>query len=132
SHVISSLLRDASMHGAEVASVGVSALAPAMVPIDADGKPLRPSILYGIDTRASAEIDWFNAELGWDAAGTPPSQRIQAQSLAPKIVWFREHEPERWGRTHKILGPTGYIVHRLTGASTIDSIDAEALSPFYD
>src|SRR5262249_14277096 len=105
---------------------------PAMVPIDADGKPLRPGILYGIDTRASAEIDWFNTELGWDAPGTPPAQRMQAQSLGPKIIWFREHEPERWKRTHKILGPTGYIVYRLTGAFTIDSVDAEALAPFYD
>jgi xylulokinase len=132
SQVISSLLRDTSVQATAVAAVGVSALAPAMVPIDADGKPLRPGILYGIDTRASAETDWLNAELGWDAPGTPPAQRMQAQSLAPKIMWFRAHEPERWERTHKILGPTGFVVYRLTGACTIDSVDAEALAPFYD
>jgi xylulokinase len=132
SQVIPRLLNEASAQPGQVASVGVSGLAPAMVPIDADGRPLRPGILYGIDARATAEIDWFNSELGWDLPGTPPARRMQAQSLAPKIVWFRDHEPERWKRTHQILGPTGYIVYRLTGARVIDSADAEALVPFYD
>jgi xylulokinase len=132
SEVFVRLLQAADVHPRQVAAVGVSALAPAMVPIDGNGRPLRPGILYGIDTRASTEIDWFNAQLGLDGPSTPPAQRMQAQSLAPKIVWFREHEPERWERTQKILGPTGYIVYRLTGACTIDSINAEALAPFYD
>jgi xylulokinase len=132
SQVFARLLEGTNVHPKQVAAVGISALAPAMVPIDANGVPLRPAILYGIDTRASAEVDWFNSELGWDAPGTPPAQRMQAQSLAPKIIWFREHEPEHWKRTTKILGPTGYIVYRLTGAWSIDSVDAEALAPFYD
>jgi xylulokinase len=103
-----------------------------MVPVDADGMPLRPAILYGIDTRASAEIDWFNAELELDRPGTPPARRMQAQSLAPKIVWVRDHEREVWNRTHKLLGSTGYIVYRLTGACVIDAPNAEWLVPFYD
>jgi xylulokinase len=130
--IVPRLLCSASVRGTDVACVGVSALAPAMLPIGADGKPLRPAVLYGIDTRARAQVDSLNADLGWNAPETPPARRMQAQSLAPKIVWFREHEPKRWDRTHKILGPTGYIVYRLTGACTIDSLDAEALAPFYD
>ena len=45
---------------------------------------------------------------------------------------FREHEPERWQRTSKILGATGYIVQRLTGAYVIDRDNAEGLAPLYD
>ena len=36
-----------------VAAVGVSGLGPCLLPTDASGRPLRPAILYGIDTRAS-------------------------------------------------------------------------------
>jgi xylulokinase len=116
---------------AHVAAVGVSALGPAMLPVDADGGPLRPGILYGIDTRAHAEIEWLNHQLGWDMPDAPPGRRLQAQSVSPKIVWFRNHEPEMWRKTCKILGATGYIVNRLTGAYAIDSESAEALAPFY-
>jgi xylulokinase len=103
-----------------------------MVPVDADGRPLLPGILYGIDTRAHLEVERLNRALGWDAPDASPARRLQAQSVSPKIVWFRDHEPERWQNTHKILGATGYIVHRLTGAYTVDRENAEALAPFYD
>jgi xylulokinase len=132
SQIVGRLLSDASVSPAQVASVGVSGLSPAMVPVDSDARPLRPGILYGVDTRANAEIAWLNTELGWDRPDTPPARRMQAQSLAPKIVWFRNHEPERWRKTRKILGPTGYVVHRMTGAYVMDSANAEALAPFYD
>jgi len=126
------LLRQVCADPAEVAAVGVSALAPTMVPLDASGRPLRPGILYGIDTRAHEEIVRLNRELGWDLPEASPARRLQAQSVVPKIVWFRDHEPERWRQTRKILGATGYIVHRLTGAYVMDPGHAEALAPLYD
>ena len=130
--IVQALLRQASVDPADVAAVGVSALAPAMVPVDDHGRPLRPGILYGIDTRAQAEIEWLNHELGWDTPDASPARRLQAQSVCPKIVWFRDHEPDRWQQTHKILGATGYVVHRLTGAYVVDPGNAEALAPIYD
>ena len=126
------LLGQAGVDPSDVAAVGVSALAPAMVPLDVNGRPLRPGILYGIDTRAHLEIERLNRELGWDAPDSAPARRLQAQSVFPKIVWFREHEPERWLKTCKILGATGYIVHRLTGAYVIDPGNAGAWAPLYD
>ena len=126
------LLDQADVDPADVAAVGVSALAPTMVPVDADGRPLRPGILYGIDTRAQVEIERLNRELGWDGPAVSPARRLQAQSVAPKIVWFRDHEPERWARTAKVLGATGYIVHRLTGSFMIDRHCAGALAPLFD
>jgi xylulokinase len=130
--IVRQLLRQATVDPSEVAAVGVSALAPAMVPVDAHGRPVRPGILYGIDTRAQPEIERLNRELGWDAPDAPPARRLQAQSVSPKIVWLREHEAERWRRTHKVLGATGYIVHRLTGAYVADPGNVEAWAPLYD
>jgi xylulokinase len=48
-------------HG-DVAGVCVSGIGPCAVPCDADLRPLRPAILYGIDTRAEAEIALLEAE----------------------------------------------------------------------
>ena len=130
--VIARVLEDAAVNPAQVAAVGVSGLGPAVVPLDARGDPLRPAILYGIDARATAEIACLNEELGFDKSEAPLARRLQAQSLAPKVVWLREHEPEHWLRTRKLLGSTGYIVHRLTGEYVIDHANAEALEPLYD
>ncbi|MCC7370224.1 MAG: sugar kinase [Chloroflexi bacterium] len=126
------LLRESHADPRAVAAIGVSALAPAMVPVNADGQPLRPGVLYGIDTRAHTEVEQLNRDLGWDAPSTPPAQRLQAQSVVPKILWFRKHEPERWRQTGKLLGATGFVVHRLTGVHAIDNGNAEAWTPCYD
>jgi xylulokinase len=40
-----------------VVGVCVSGVGPCLLPTDAEGHPLRPAILYGIDTRAEFEIE---------------------------------------------------------------------------
>jgi len=130
--IIQSLLKQGGVDPADVVALGVSGLAPVMLPVDGAGRPVRPAILYGIDTRAHNEVDELNRELGLNAPGASPTRQLQSQSVTPKIVWFREHEPRRWSRTARILGATGYVVQRLTGQYVIDSINAEALAPLYD
>ena len=45
------LLAEARVAPAEIRAVGCSAIGPCMLPVDPEGKPLRPAVLYGIDTR---------------------------------------------------------------------------------
>ena len=40
-----------------VAGIGISGVGPSLVLCDAGLRPLRPAILYGIDTRATEEIE---------------------------------------------------------------------------
>lgn len=58
------LLGETDYSGGDVAGVGVSAIGPCVLPLDGAGKPLRPGILYGVDTRASAQISQIEEE-GW-------------------------------------------------------------------
>ena len=58
------MLSDSGINPAKIEGVGVSAIAPCVLPIDKDGYPLRPGILYGVDTRASQEIDDLEREIG--------------------------------------------------------------------
>ena len=44
--------------------VCVSGIGPCLCPLDAPGRPLRPAILYGIDTRAEREIAELTARSG--------------------------------------------------------------------
>jgi xylulokinase len=61
---ISAKLMAALPSGANVAGVCISGVGPCLVLCDDDLQPLRPAILYGIDTRATAEIDSLTEELG--------------------------------------------------------------------
>jgi xylulokinase len=45
-----------------IAAVCVSGIGPCLLPADAEGRPLRPAILYGIDRRATREIEDLTAQ----------------------------------------------------------------------
>jgi xylulokinase len=116
----------------DVAGVGVSGIAPCVLPVDPEGRPLRNAILYGVDTRARAETTALNNHLGpeWirDHAGTD----LDSQSAGPKILWLRDHEPELWARTHGFMTASTFLAHRLTGEWAIDHYTAAFYSPLYD
>lgn len=114
------------------AGLGVSGIGPTLLPADADGRPLRPAILYGVDTRAGTEIDELTAELGAEQilarAGTP----LSSQAVGPKWRWLARHEPEIHERTALFLMCSSYLVHRLTGEYVLDHHSASQCDPMYD
>ena len=124
--VVRELLHRSRIDPADVAAVGISGLTPVMLPVDERGRPLRPAILY-TDTRAHAEMAEMNVRVA--ARGEPP---LVAHDVGPKMLWFREHEPNLWERTRKILGAPGYVIAKLTGRAVIDSGTASGMRPFYD
>src|SRR5581483_4902125 len=81
-----------------VRALAVSGIGPAVLPIDARGRPLRPAILYGIDTRAGAEIAELTARFGESAILSCCGSALTTQAPGPKILWLRRHEPEVFQR----------------------------------
>jgi xylulokinase len=126
------LLAAPGVEPTQIAGVGVSTISPCVLPVDADGRPLRAGILYGIDTRATVEIAELEQALGADVLFERYGTRLSSQATAPKIRWLRKHEPEVWRATRLLLSGTGYVVYRLTGAATLDIYDAGAYAPLFD
>jgi len=93
---INTALSKAGVSPENIACVSVSCLSPVLLPVDKDGEPLRPAIIW-MDTRG----------------GTP-------HEMLPKLLWIRENEPEILKKTHKILLANGYINHKLTGQFSAD------------
>lgn len=118
--------------GDDVGAVGVSAIGPCMLPVDAGGRPLRPAVLYGVDTRATEEIAWLNDHFGEQAIYELGGMALTSQAVGPKILWLRRHEPEIFARTHKILTASSYLIHRLTGEYVIDKHTGSYFSPLVD
>ncbi len=127
-----SLLEKSRVVPHQIASVGVSSISTSVLPVDAQGDPLRPAILYGIDARAAGEIAQLEQAIGREILFQRYGVQLSAQSGAPKILWLRNHEPDLWARTRMILNGVGYIVHKLTGAAVLDVYDAVGYAPLFD
>ncbi|HEX6304885.1 MAG TPA: FGGY family carbohydrate kinase, partial [Anaerolineales bacterium] len=126
------LLLTPGVDAAQIAGVGVSAIAPCVLPIDRQGRPLRPGILYGLDTRASAEIVELEVEFGREAIFANSGLHLSSQATGPKILWIRKNEPQVWAKTAMILTGSGYLVYKLTGEHVIDIYTATAYAPMLD
>ncbi len=126
------LLDDQPFTGASVVAVGISAIGPCMLPLDEDDRPLRPGILYGVDTRAAAEIAELEEHIGSGRIRTLARMELSSQAVGPKILWYRRNEPENWLRTARITTASSYLVHRLTGEHVIDHHQAAHFIPLYD
>lgn len=126
------LLDSSGIPPSQIASVGVSALHAAMLPLDMEGNPIRPAILYGVDTRSTDEIDILNEQIGKDRIYEVSGNSLTFQSVGPKILWYKRNEPENFNRTEKIVDATGYTVYKLTGNYTIDNAIAGFFHPLFN
>src|SRR5262249_29190702 len=88
--------------------------------------------LYGIDSRASAEIDALNARYGEDAIFERCGKALSSQAVGPKLAWVREREPDVWARTRRWYSAHSFAVARLTGEYVLDHHTASQCDPLYD
>jgi xylulokinase len=113
-------------HGAagRVRAVGVTGMVPTLICLDRRGRPLRRSIQQN-DARADREIDALRASLAGAGVLQRTGSAITQQSIGPKVLWLRQHEPGVIRETAAICGSYDFIVRRLTGAAgTARSIEA--------
>jgi xylulokinase len=118
--------------GDRIAGVGVSAIGPTLLPLDAAGRPLRRAILYGVDTRATAQIAALEARYGASELAAWSGMDLSSQAIGPKIAWLADHEPEIHRSARWFVTATTYLVHRLTGAMVIDARTASHFNPLFD
>lgn len=106
---------------AEVRAVALSGFSMTAVPLDRAGKPLCEWVPIWSDARAGSEAKQFFQTVDREAwyrltgSGDPPELYP-----AMKLMWLREHAPELWQSTTRVLGTKDYINYRLTGEMATD------------
>ncbi len=116
----------------QIKGIGISTIAPAVVPVNKEGRPLRKAILYGVDTRATKEISYLNDAVGKEKIFKNSGHQLSAQSAGPKILWIKNNEPQVFEKTFKFLAGTSYLIYKLTGEYMLDYYTAAAYSPLFD
>jgi xylulokinase len=117
--VTAACLAQAHISGRDIAAVGVSGMVPCVVLLAEDGAVLRPSIQQN-DARAVDEIELFKRELDPADVLRRTGSAISQQSIGPKLLWLRRHEPEVMSRASFVLGSYDYIVYKLTGVCSCE------------
>ena len=98
----------------QIAGVGVSGMVPTLILLDNNGNILRPSIQQN-DARAYQEIEDFRAQVSESEILSKTGSVITQQSIGPKLLWLRRHEPKAMERAAHLMGSYDYIVYKLTG-----------------
>src|SRR5205814_638004 len=103
--------------------VGLSGQMHGLVVLDAEGRVLRPAILWN-DQRTAAECTEIEALVGLERLVELTGNRALTGFTAPKLLWLRRHEPDLYGRVRHVLLPKDYVRLRLTGELAVDVADA--------
>jgi len=127
-----SLLSSTGINPEKIQGVGASGIGPCVLPVDEDGNPLRPGILYGIDTRAQQEIAIYEQELGKEIISQLSGSNLDSSATGPKILWLKRHEPEVYAKARWFLTSQSYIVFKLTGRATVDVYSSCSYGPLID
>lgn len=130
--ITNELLDRSGLSAHAIDAVAVSAIGPCMLPVDAVGAPLMNGVLYGVDTRATAQIERLNERIGEETILATCGNALTSQSVGPKILWLKETHPELYERTAKVLTSSSYLTWKLTGEYVIDHYTAANFSPIYD
>jgi xylulokinase len=125
-------MADGVPYGDRIGGMAVSAIGPCLLPVDEDGTPLRPGILYGVDTRATPQIEELERAYGRDRLVELGGMRLTSQAVGPKILWLRQHEPDVFRWTRWFHTASSWIVFRLTGRHVIDRHTGSHFNPLFD
>jgi ribulokinase len=105
------------LNPADIAGISADATCCTMIPLGADGRELRRSLLW-MDVRANEQarriFETGHSALRYCLAG------VNAEWMPPKMLWLKENEPETWAQTTTLIEYTDWIAWKLTGRLTLN------------
>ena len=78
---IMACLSQSGVDAREIAGICASGMVPNLCPLDGEGNPVRPAILYR-DNRAIEQAARLKEKFGWN---------FSLQDVTPKLLWLKEH-----------------------------------------
>jgi len=112
-----------------VAGISVDATSSTVLLTDANGRHLRPAIMW-MDVRAADQARRVQ-ETGDPALKYNGFGPVSAEWGLPKALWLKENEPRNWAAAARVCDCGDWVVQRLTGEWT-GSINMAAAKYYHD
>ncbi len=124
------LLAESDVRPEEILCMTFSTQMLGVVPVDADGQPLRPGIIW-LDARAGKQARQIMRKiLGPKVFAMIVGAEASGKDVLPKLLWIKENEAELFAKTNKFLDVNGYLIYRATGNMVSDWSSASATGLF--
>lgn len=114
-----------------IAAIGTSGHMLGCLPVDADGKALRRSMLHS-DIRSAEQFSHISKSIGVERMYRMTGNILDCRSSLCKVLWVKQNEPEVYNRTARFLQSKDYIVSRLTGNIDITDLSDASHAQFID
>ncbi|MGN0297808.1 MAG: xylulokinase [Lachnospiraceae bacterium] len=119
----------ADVDAKEVAGISFGGQMHGLVVLDENDQVIRPAILWN-DGRTVKECDYLNRIIGQEKLSAYTANIAFTGFTAPKILWMKANEPEKFAQIKKIMLPKDYLAYRLTGVHCTDPSDASGMLLF--
>ncbi|MFE1242983.1 xylulokinase [Fictibacillus sp. NPDC058756] len=129
---VKNALKQISQRGIElenIKGIGISGQMHSLVLLDENKKELGSSILWN-DVRTHIECKEITDQIGETKLLNITQNAVLPGFTAPKLLWIKKHEPERYSRIKHMMQPKDYIVFKLSGELSTDVSDASGTSLF--
>ena len=100
-------------------AVGLSAILHSVIPLDAAGEALAPTMIWA-DTRAAAEAEEIRREIDPLALYQRVGGPVHAMYSTAKLRWLGRHRRDVFERAAIFAGIKEYVVRHWTGANVCD------------
>src|SRR5580658_10146696 len=109
--------------GRDIRGIGLSGQMHGLVILDRSASVIRPSLIW-CDQRSQPQVDFINRTIGKENVLESIANPVLTGFTLPKLLWVRDHEPDRFERVRKMLLPKDYVRFRLTGEFATEVSDA--------
>ncbi len=123
------LLETGGLAAGEIAAVSFSGHMQGVLPVDRYGTPLRTAIIWA-DQRATEQAAQIANRCGKSQVYRRTGCQVSASYTAAKLMWIRDHQPDLYRRTFKVLQAKDYAAYLLTGVWATDYSDASGTQLF--
>jgi xylulokinase len=126
---IQGVIREAAIEGSAIKGIGLTGQMHGLVLLDKNDKVIRPALIW-CDQRSQPQVDFIESKLGRPAILKSIANPVLTGFTLPKLLWVRDHEPQKFAAIRKILLPKDYLRCKLTGEFATDVSDASGTAMF--
>lgn len=105
--------------GIKPEAIAITSQRASIIPVDKNGKNLYNTITWQ-DKRSFSVCDEIEKKISLKEIYQRTGLRLNPYFSMPKMVWFKENEPELYKKTYKFLGVQDYVAYLLTGKFVTD------------
>ncbi|MGL6199549.1 MAG: xylulokinase [Lachnospiraceae bacterium] len=113
----------------DILGLSFSSQMQACVVVDREGNALRPAMIWA-DMRSEKQMEQLRDKVGFEQMYRLNGHRPSPSYSIEKLMWIRDHEPETYRNTYKMLLAKDYIICRLTGEFVTDYSEASGTDAF--